>query len=116
VLASLFAVASLLYVAARLYSPALVFYVVEQSLTQKAPAEISKAQIHERLHAHISAVPDQKTKMARLLRISEYLEKIQHLTTVQLDELLANKGRGISLSYPGFSGLTGGKPAARLSA
>jgi len=113
VIGSLFVAASVLYVAARHYSPALVLYVVEQSLIQKAPAGIGKAQIRERFHATISAIPDQNTKMERLLQISEYLEKVQHLTTVQLDELLASERPGMSLDFPGFSdrpGGTGGNP------
>jgi hypothetical protein len=89
VIASLFVLASVLYGVARDSSPALIFYVVEQSLLQKAPVGIDAASIHERFHARIAAAPDRDSQMQKLLQISKYLEKVQHLTFEQLDELLA---------------------------
>jgi hypothetical protein len=89
VIASLFAVALVLYGAAKHYAPSLVLFVVEQSLMQKAPAGIDPSSIHERFHARIAAVPDRNSQMQKLLQISAYLEKVQHLTLKQLDALLA---------------------------
>jgi len=92
VVISLLAFSSVFYGAARYYSPSLVLYVVEQSLTQKAPAGTDLAALHERLHALLSATPDQKARMEKMLRISEYLEKVQRLTRVELNELMEAKG------------------------
>jgi hypothetical protein len=61
---------------------------VEQSLMQKAPPGINTSLIHERFRARVFSAPDQASRMERLLRISEYLEKVQHLTLKELDELL----------------------------
>ncbi len=89
VLAALFILASVLIGVARYYSPALVLYVVQQSLAQKAPSGSDSALLRERLHALLAAAPDQKARMERLLQISEYLEKVQSLTPEELDELMA---------------------------
>ena len=89
VLGSLFAVALAVYGVARHYSPSLIFYVVEQSLIQKAPAGTDPDLLHARFRAQISAARDDNSRMERLLRISESLEKVQHLTPEQLDGLLA---------------------------
>jgi len=88
VIGLLFVVASVLYGAAKHYSPSLVLYVVEQSLLQKAPSGIGSDSVHARFHAIISAAPDKSSKMKRLLRISEYLEKVQFLNLEQVDQLL----------------------------
>jgi hypothetical protein len=77
VIGSLFVFASVLYGAAKHYSPSLVRYVVEQSLLQKAPSGANPASLHERVNTLLSAAPDKDTQMERLLRISEYLEKVQ---------------------------------------
>jgi hypothetical protein len=98
VIASLFAVASVFYGVAKYYSPSLIFYVVEQSLIQKAPPGTDQATLQERFHARISAAPDKRSQMEELLRIAEYLEKVQRLTSEQLDELLAVGRPGISYS------------------
>lgn len=84
------ALSSVLYGAARYYAPHLMLYVVEQTLVQKAPSEIQSAQLRERLHALLAATPDPGAKMARLLQISRHLEKVQSLTSGELDSLLAN--------------------------
>ncbi len=89
VIGSVLAIALVLYGAARYYSPALVLYVVEQSLMQKAPSGINTSLLHERFHAHVFSAPDKTSRMERLLRISESLEKVQHLTFEQLNNLLA---------------------------
>jgi hypothetical protein len=81
----------ILYGAAKYYSPALIFFVVEQSLIQKAPPGIDSALIHARLSALIAKDPDHKAQMRRLLNISQYLEKIQHLTPGDLDKVLASE-------------------------
>jgi hypothetical protein len=88
VLGSLFAIALAGYSVARYYSPSLVLYVVEQSLIPKTPSGTDPDLLHARFHAHISATPDHHSQMERLLRISENLEKVQHLTAEQLNELL----------------------------
>jgi hypothetical protein len=107
VLGSLFVIASILYGAAKYYSPSLIQYVVEQSLLQKSPSGIDSNSLQERFRAAISAAPDKNSKMERLLRISEYLEKVQHLNFEELNQLLAiektEKPRVLhnSLGFPG---------------
>ena len=85
----LFAFALTLYGAAKYYSPFLIRHVVEQSLKQKAPPGTDIAHLQDRVRAHLSTAADQNAKIKRLLRISEYLEKVQHLTPEELDKLLA---------------------------
>jgi len=87
----LFVISSILYGAAKHYSPSLVLHVVEQTLTQKAPAGTNPASTLERLHALLAAAPDQNARMARLLDISGQLEKVQTLTPAELDSLLATE-------------------------
>jgi len=83
------AIAAILYGAGRHYSPSLIQYVVEQSLIQKAPAGTDPTELRGRLHTLVSTIPDRNARMERLLRISEYLEKTQSLSTEDLDRLLA---------------------------
>lgn len=75
------------YGIARYYAPSLILHVVEQSLIQKAPANIQTHLVHQRLQALLSEIPDQNARMERLLRLSQYLEKIQHLTAEEWDGL-----------------------------
>jgi hypothetical protein len=82
------AFALIVYGAGRYFSPFLIQYVVEQSLIQKAPAGKDPVYLRERLRTLMSAIPDQNTRMKRLLRISEYLEKTQFLSPEDLDRLL----------------------------
>jgi hypothetical protein len=92
VMIALFAFASILYGVARHYSPALVLFVVEQSLAQKAPSGTDLVRLPERLQTILSAAPDQNARMEKLLRISQYLEKVQQLTPNELKVLLAAGG------------------------
>jgi hypothetical protein len=85
---ALFAFALILYGAGKHYATPLISYVVEQSLVQKAPAGIEPRQLRERLQSFIAAAPDQDIKMERLFLISAYLEKVQHLTSEELDKLI----------------------------
>jgi hypothetical protein len=100
VIVLLFAVALVFYGVAKYYSPSLIIYVVEQSLIQKAPPGMDPAVLHKRFHAHISAAPDKNSRLEELFRISAYLEKVQQLTSEQLDELLAVEGIAYSPRRP----------------
>jgi hypothetical protein len=93
IVAALFAFALVLYGIAKHYSAPLILHVVEQSLAQKAPAGIDAAQIRRRLRAFLAAASNQDKKMAQLLRISEFLEKVQYLTPEELDELVPKENR-----------------------
>jgi hypothetical protein len=86
---TLLAFASILYGAGRHYSPALIRYVVEQSLIQKAPSGADPVYLQNRLGAILSETPDRDAQTRRLLQISEYLEKVQFLTPEALDSLMA---------------------------
>ena len=89
VIVSLLAIASVLYGAARYYSPALILFVVEQSLLQKAPSGIDPAVVHERFRARIAATQDRGSQIQKLIQISQYLEKLQYLTLEQFNALLS---------------------------
>ena len=78
----------ILYGIGKYYSAPLILYVVEQSLAQKAPDGMERTHIRERLHGFLNSAPDKNKKMERLLRISEYLEKVQSLTPEELNELI----------------------------
>ena len=85
ILSALLALALIMYCAARYYSPDLIRHVVEQSLIQKAPPGIDAPTVRLRLDAFVRAEPDKKAQIQKLLRISEYLEKIQRLTAEEWD-------------------------------
>jgi hypothetical protein len=106
VIGSLVVLVSVLYGAAKHYSPSLVLYVVEQSLIQKAPPGNNLPCLHQRLRTYISAAPDKNSQMEKLFRISEYLERVQHVSFEQIDELLA-VGKP---ENPGISRLPGDQP------
>jgi hypothetical protein len=76
------------YGAARYFSSSLILYVVEQSLAQKAPIGTDWTLLHKRFHAFLSAAPDQKAEMNRLLQLSTYLEKVQAITPEELNTLI----------------------------
>jgi hypothetical protein len=103
VVGSLMVIASVFYGAAKYYSPSLVFFVVEQSLRQKAPSGVDRTLLHERLRAQISATPDKTSQLQKLLRISEYVEKVQYLTLEQMDQLLPLQIQEGVDSHPGSS-------------
>jgi hypothetical protein len=86
-----FAFASVLYGAAKYYSSSIILYVTEQSLAQKAPSGTDRVQLHKRLSTLLATAPNQKEQMQKLLRISEYLEKIQCLAPEDLDRLLTDE-------------------------
>ncbi len=88
------AVAAGVYIPARLHAYSLVIYVVEQSLIQKAPPGTDPAVIHERLGALLAAIPGRDAKLARVLAISQFVEKVQSLTPQDLEQLLTLTNAG----------------------
>jgi hypothetical protein len=78
------------YGVARSFSPAIVAYVVEQSLLQKAPDGMSPTQARKRFETWLS-VARPEDKLMKLLDLSRYLEKVQKLTAEELDRLLAGR-------------------------
>jgi len=86
---TLLAFASILYGAGRHYSPALIRYVVEQSLIQKAPSGADPVYLQNRLRAILSKIQNRDAQTQKLLQISEYLEKVQFLTPEDVDSLMA---------------------------
>lgn len=90
----LMALAAAAYGTARHSAPALVLHVVEQSLNQKAPADVGPETIRRRLDELLSATPDGNARMRLLLRISRDLEKIQKLTHEEWERLWPEPGAG----------------------
>jgi hypothetical protein len=84
--AVIFCFALILYGTGKYYSTPLIIHIVEQSLEQKAPSGMDSAQIRKRLHRFLDSAPDKK--MERLFKISGYLEKVQCLTSEELNELM----------------------------
>ena len=68
-------------------SPAIVAYVVEQALLQKAPDGIDPRLVRERFESWLaSASPG--SKLLKLIALSSYLEKVQKLAPAEMDGLL----------------------------
>lgn len=88
VILMLFSLALAVYGLAELYAPSLVYFVVEQTLIEKSPPGTDTIRLHLQLSSLLSSAPDQNAKMEILFRISGYLEKVQSLTPVQLDEVM----------------------------
>jgi hypothetical protein len=77
----------------RQFSPAIVAYVVEEALVQKAPAGMSPLEARRHFDAWFSALePDHK--LTKLLELSRFLEKVQILTPDELKRLLAPSDQG----------------------
>jgi hypothetical protein len=85
ILTALLALAFIIYGMTRYYSSELIHHIVEQSLIQKAPPGVDAQTASQRLEAIILAEPDKEARIRRLLRASEYLEKIQRLTPEEWD-------------------------------
>jgi hypothetical protein len=88
VLAFTAALAGASYAVARHYSLALIAYVVEHSLAEKAPAGTDPSLLSQGLERRVYACPNREAKLQTLLTVSSYLEKVQALTQGELDELL----------------------------
>lgn len=83
-----------IYGMGRYYSPTLMAYVVEQTLAEKSPPGTDPAMLRSRFEALISASPSREAKLETLLRLSQYLEKVQELTRPELEMLLHESRRG----------------------
>jgi hypothetical protein len=94
VLAMLAASFLALYGLGRYYSPALVRYVVIQTLLEKAPAGTDPAWVRSRVTAIADASAEDMSATARMLAISQKIEKIQKLTAEQMRELLGADSGG----------------------
>ncbi len=75
---------------ARFYSPGLVVYVFEQALMQKIPRNMDPALVRARLRDVLDRYRDRDGQLERVLAMSQYLEKVQTLTPLELDELLGD--------------------------
>jgi len=85
ILAAMFLAA---YGLGRLYSAALVAYIVEHALIEKSPAGTDPESIRKRLAARAPDSAGSEERLRRLLAISQRLEKVQKLAPVELDEIL----------------------------
>jgi hypothetical protein len=88
VMAALAAVALTAYGTSRYFSASLITYVVEHALLQKLPPGADPIAVRGRFHGLMSELPDRRAKLEKLLFLSQYLEKVQRLTSRELDELL----------------------------
>lgn len=76
------------------YSPALVRYVVMQALLEKAPEGTDPAWVCARVTALSDSSAGGADGMARMMAISQQIEKIQRLTEQQMTELLGPAADG----------------------
>ena len=76
------------YGVGRHYSTALMTYVVEQTLEEKSPPGTDPAMLKSRFEGLLSASSSPEAKLQTLLRLSQYLEKVQELTKSELEMLL----------------------------
>jgi hypothetical protein len=77
------------YAITRFYSIILVTYVVEESLIQKAPDGADTAQIRARFQELVDSLPDRRSRLQRLIEMSQVLEKVQRLDPVGMERLLS---------------------------
>lgn len=82
------------YAAARYHSAALEAYVVEQMLVQKSPTGTDPEFVRKRLQTLLASAPEAGDRMAKLLLLSQHLEKVQQLTPAELDKLLGKEEAG----------------------
>ena len=78
----------------RYYSPALMGYVVEQTLIEKSPSGTDQAMLRSRFEALLSTSRSREDKYRILLRLSQHLEKVQALTKPELEMLLQERKSG----------------------
>ncbi len=76
------------YAAARSYSDRLLIYVVEQSLMQKAPPGTDPTQLRARFRSLLAGLPDRQSALAKALSLSQSIERVQTLTSQELEQLL----------------------------
>jgi type II secretory pathway component PulF len=72
-------------------SPALVTFVVREAFIQKAPDGMSRQAVRGRFDTLLETVPPAQ-KLKKMLDLSNYLEKVQKLTSAEMDQLLAGNG------------------------
>src|SRR5262245_42726912 len=77
------------YAITRVYATALVTYVVEESLIQKAPEGADPGQIRARFQGIIHSLPDRSSRLQRLMEMSQVLEKVQRLDQDGVERLLS---------------------------
>ncbi len=82
----------------RFYAPALVRYVVEETLVQKAPPGMNTRLVRSRLAAALAACPDRHERLGLLLDISQSLEKYQRLSREDMNRLVP--GGNVAISVP----------------
>jgi hypothetical protein len=76
------------YATARRYSAAIVAFVIEEALVQKAPDEVGPERAERHFHAWLDAARPED-KLMKLLDLSKYLEKVQKLSVLEMEQLLS---------------------------
>jgi hypothetical protein len=77
------------YLIMRIYSTMLVAYVVEESLIQKAPDGTDIEQFRARFQGLVHSLPDDRSRLQRLMEMSQVLEKVQRLDRAGVERLLS---------------------------
>lgn len=88
----------LIYGIARSYSYDIVYYVVEQALLQKIPPGTGTSGVQERFKSALASTPPEY-KLLKLMALSSYLEKVQKLTSNELNRLLEPGWDGAGAGY-----------------
>lgn len=88
--------ASVLYIAALILAPSIVRHVVEETLVQKLPGEIPPERALARFRSALSAAHGREAQLRVLLRVSQYLEKQQKLSSQDVDWIFQSMEPGPS--------------------
>lgn len=91
VVAALAACFAAAYTAARLASPRIVAYVVEEALVEKAPSATERERLRARLRELTGGIGDPSERLRRLLALSAYLEKVQVADPAEVERVLADR-------------------------
>ncbi len=70
------------------HSPALVAYVVEETLVQKTAGKVEPTEVRSCFDVWLAAVPDGPPRLERLFALSQQLEKVQELSVLEFNKLL----------------------------
>jgi hypothetical protein len=79
------------YAGLKRQSPAIVAYVVEQTLVQKSPPGTDEVGLRHRFRDVIDDFPDGSARLEKLLALSQALEKTQKLNNLELEQLLGKE-------------------------
>jgi hypothetical protein len=79
------------YLVARRYSIDIVSYVVAQTLLQKAPPNMDRAELQRELAQYLASAQGRDERLQRLMDLAAQLEKVQRLDSYDIARLLGGQ-------------------------